>query len=86
MNATILTTTLSELNRLYGRSAAYPSSRIGMSTKESQHTWRLEETANGQFTGNLVCSYCGEKILHTSWDYSPRELSSISQTVQPESK
>lgn len=39
-----------------------------MGSKESQHTcyFRLEQTANGYLTGNLVCSYCQAK-LPVSW-------------------
>jgi hypothetical protein len=44
-----------------------------MASKEAKHTcfFRLEQTANGYLTGNLVCSSCGVTIPQTVWIKNP---------------
>lgn len=52
-----------------------------MTSKESQHTcyFRLEQTANGYLTGNLVCSYCQAKIP-VSWSSEHRDSASANSS------
>ena len=60
-----------------------------MGSKESQRTcyFRLEQTANGYLTGNLVCSYCGAKIPQSWWveNIDPTRSNFSSSTTSPKS-
>ncbi len=44
-----------------------------MASKETKHTcfFRLEQTADGYLTGNLVCSFCEAKIPQFLWVKNP---------------
>jgi hypothetical protein len=40
-----------------------------MASRESTHTchFMLEQNAKGYFTGNFICTYCGQKVSQSQW-------------------